>query len=204
MGRIMPKLVLLLACLLAGCVGPGSQQSSSTYSQSGVEWLDKKVDFVSTIRRADIESDGGFNFRVTYFQSNYKKYLVEPYASVFKIYVNSLPGKRGANIQIAMCSINEVCISENKKRTGYFGKEIYRTKFTLSDGSLDFTIPSQFIPKNTQYPRGGVFMWAFMHIDTELWRVTMSNSLNAFEVPSWPSKRFAPKYIQYKKYLELI
>jgi len=194
--------LLALFATLAGCatVEVEPTQSKSTYA--GIDRFNEQSDFVSAVRRADIESANGFAFRVSYFESDYKKYLKAPFPSVFKIYVETTPKLAGADLQFVMCSATEICVQE--LRGGGASAELYRTEIAFSEGSLDFIIPSELIYRESDAAGNDVLIWSKMFIDNSLWRVTLSNPKNAVEVPSWPEKRIPPKYIRYRNFLEIL
>ena len=188
---------LLVVMGLIGSVSYGSQDEKSSSPIEGLKGFSKESDFVSTIRRADIVADRGFNFRVTY-----KNYIKEPYRSIFKLYVMGSSRTARADVQISMCSATEVCVLSG--RGGTFREELHRTEVIIKNGSLDFTIPAELIPMDTDMPRGGVLLWSQMPIDNILWRAAITNAWNSAEIPSWPKERFAPAYTRYRNFLELI
>jgi len=193
--------LLVLAIVLTGCAGSELHTARPNSPPTDLFRFNEGGDFISAIRRKDIVSGRGFDFQVTFYESNYKKYIKSPSTSLFTVYVNSFTKNTGENIQIRMCSLTEVCVQ--KRKGGAASGELYRTDMSIKDGSYKFTIPASLIPSDTDMERKGVLIWAHGNIDDSLWRVTLSNSWNAVLVPTWPGRKFPPKYINYRNFLEI-
>jgi len=189
MNGVSRGLLIVLITLLVGCTGTKTEEKAigpdSAYA--GVDGFYTEGDFFTTMRRADIVSENGFNFTVTYFESTFKQYLKEPYLLVFKVFVKNSPERGGAGLQMSMCSATQVCVYDASG--GSISTELHRTNV---------------LPANTDMPRNGFWIWSNMSIDNDLWRISLSNTRNAVVVPSWPKKRFPPSYIRYRNYLEII